>query len=73
LHQNKETGNIHSPALAHYGLLGDTRTADGGNDWLCAPTFDGEPQARGNHTHGPTTRLEQLVRWNSVLERLHRR
>lgn len=35
-------------AVAEYGLLGDTRTAalvsaGGSLDWLCAPTFDGEP------------------------------
>ncbi|UZX03323.1 glycoside hydrolase family 15 protein [Arthrobacter sp. CDRTa11] len=34
--------------IADYGLLGDTRTAalvsiEGGVDWFCAPTFDGEP------------------------------
>ncbi|MDQ0822537.1 GH15 family glucan-1,4-alpha-glucosidase [Arthrobacter sp. V4I6] len=34
--------------IADYGLLGDTRTAAlisaaGAVDWLCAPTFDGEP------------------------------
>lgn len=34
--------------VAEYGLLGDTRTAalvsaGGSLDWLCAPTFDGEP------------------------------
>jgi GH15 family glucan-1,4-alpha-glucosidase len=34
--------------LRTYGLLGDARTAalgsaDGGIDWLCAPSFDGDP------------------------------
>lgn len=34
--------------IADYGLVGDTRTAalvssNGAVDWLCAPTFDGEP------------------------------
>ncbi len=43
-----DTATRPSPALADYGLLGDTRTAalvsaDGSIDWLCAPTFDGEP------------------------------
>lgn len=36
------------PAIADYGMLGDTRTAalvssEGSLDWMCAPAFDGEP------------------------------
>ncbi|MDQ1057424.1 GH15 family glucan-1,4-alpha-glucosidase [Arthrobacter globiformis] len=65
----------HSPALADYGLLGDTRTAalvsaDGGVDWLCAPTFDGDPvfgallggPEAGTFRAGPALPAERLVR-----------
>lgn len=64
-----------SPALADYGLLGDTRTAalvsaDGSIDWLCAPTFDGEPvfgallggPDAGAFRVGPTLTARRLVR-----------
>jgi GH15 family glucan-1,4-alpha-glucosidase len=64
-----------SPALADYGLLGDTRTAalvsaDGGIDWLCAPTFDGDPvfgallggPEAGTFRAGPALPAERLVR-----------
>jgi GH15 family glucan-1,4-alpha-glucosidase len=67
--------NVNSPALADYGLLGDTRTAalvsaDGGIDWLCAPTFDGEPvfgallggPDAGTFRVRPTLPAERLVR-----------
>jgi GH15 family glucan-1,4-alpha-glucosidase len=67
--------NANSPALADYGLLGDTRTAalvsaDGGIDWLCAPTFDGEPvfgallggPDAGTFRVRPTLPAERLVR-----------
>lgn len=64
-----------SPALAGYGLLGDTRTAalvssDGGIDWLCAPTFDGDPvfgallggPEAGTFRVGPALPARQTVR-----------
>jgi GH15 family glucan-1,4-alpha-glucosidase len=64
-----------SPALADYGLLGDTRTAalvsaDGGIDWLCAPTFDGDPvfgallggPEAGTFRAGPALPAKRLVR-----------
>ncbi|MFE5838820.1 glycoside hydrolase family 15 protein [Arthrobacter sp. NPDC056493] len=64
-----------SPALADYGLLGDTRTAalvsaDGGVDWLCAPAFDGEPvfgallggPDAGTFRIGPALPAKRLVR-----------
>src|SRR6478735_9953175 len=67
--------NVESPVLADYGLLGDTRTtalvsADGGIDWLCAPTFDGEPvfgallggPDAGTFRVGPAWPAERLVR-----------
>lgn len=43
-----EGGGWHPSPIADYGLLGDTRTAalvssTGSLDWMCAPTFDGEP------------------------------
>jgi GH15 family glucan-1,4-alpha-glucosidase len=70
-----ETGSMHSPALADYGLLGDTRTAalvsaDGGIDWLCAPTFDGDPvfgallggPEAGTFRAGPLLPAKRLVR-----------
>ncbi|WP_236783105.1 glycoside hydrolase family 15 protein [Arthrobacter sp. QXT-31] len=66
---------MHSPALEDYGLLGDTRTAalvsaDGGIDWLCAPTFDGDPvfgallggAEAGTFRAGPAFPAERLVR-----------
>jgi GH15 family glucan-1,4-alpha-glucosidase len=66
---------FHSPALSDYGLLGDTRTAalvsaDGSLDWLCAPTFDGEPvfgallggQEAGAFRAGPAQAARHLVR-----------
>lgn len=66
---------MHSPALADYGLLGDTRTAalvsaDGGIDWLCAPTFDGDPvfgallggPEAGTFRAGPALPAERLIR-----------
>ncbi|MFF2317484.1 trehalase-like domain-containing protein [Arthrobacter sp. NPDC058097] len=67
--------NAESPALADYGLLGDTRTAalvsaDGGIDWLCAPIFDGEPvfgallggPEAGTFRMGPTRPAKPLLR-----------
>jgi GH15 family glucan-1,4-alpha-glucosidase len=70
-----EAGNMNSPALADYGLLGDTRTAalvsaDGGIDWLCAPTFDGDPvfgallggPEAGSFRAGPALPAKRLVR-----------
>ena len=70
-----EAVNMHSPALADYGLLGDTRTAalvsaDGGIDWLCAPTFDGDPvfgallggPEAGTFRTGPALPAERLAR-----------
>ena len=66
---------MHSPALADYGLLGDTRTAalvsaDGGIDWLCAPSFDGDPvfgallggPEAGTFRTGPALPAERLAR-----------
>ena len=66
---------MRSPALADYGLLGDTRTAalvsaDGGIDWLCAPTFDGDPvfgallggPEAGTFRAGPALPAKRLVR-----------
>ncbi|MFF2031076.1 glycoside hydrolase family 15 protein [Arthrobacter sp. NPDC058192] len=70
-----EAGKARSPALADYGLLGDTRTAalvsaDGGIDWLCAPAFDGDPvfgallggPEAGTFRAGPALPARQLVR-----------
>ncbi|MFM9432479.1 glycoside hydrolase family 15 protein [Arthrobacter sp. MP_2.3] len=64
-----------SPALADYGLLGDTRTAalvsaDGGIDWFCAPTFDGDPvfgsllggPEAGTFRAGPALPAERIIR-----------
>ncbi|MFP3459746.1 glycoside hydrolase family 15 protein [Arthrobacter globiformis] len=68
--------NAESPALADYGLLGDTRTAalvsaDGGIDWLCAPTFDGEP-VFGALLGGPEAGTFRIGPAQNA-ERLHRR
>ncbi|MFE4541609.1 glycoside hydrolase family 15 protein [Arthrobacter sp. NPDC056727] len=61
--------------LEDYGLLGDTRTAalvstDGGIDWLCAPTFDGDPvfgallggPEAGTFRAGPARPARQILR-----------
>ncbi|SFT96721.1 Glucoamylase (glucan-1,4-alpha-glucosidase), GH15 family [Arthrobacter sp. ov118] len=66
---------MRSPALADYGLLGDTRTAalvsaDGGIDWLCAPAFDGDPvfgallggPEAGSFRTGPSLPATRLAR-----------
>lgn len=75
-----EAAALRSPSpsdytLADYGLLGDTRTAalvsaDGSIDWLCAPTFDGEPvfgallggPEAGTFRVGPASPAPPLVR-----------
>jgi GH15 family glucan-1,4-alpha-glucosidase len=64
-----------APPIADYGLLGDTRTAalvsgDGAVDWLCAPTFDGEPifgallggAAAGTFRAGPVLPAQRVSR-----------
>src|SRR5215831_17202339 len=63
------------PAIADYGLIGDTRTAalvssDGGIDWMCAPHFDGDPlfgrlvggAEAGTYRVGPRTRADACTR-----------
>ncbi len=51
---------MNEPRIGDYALLGDTRTAaltssSGSIDWMCAPSFDGEPifgRLIGGHTAG---------------------
>jgi GH15 family glucan-1,4-alpha-glucosidase len=68
-------GEIPSPPIEDYGLLGDTRTAalvssDDAIDWLCAPRFDSPPvfgrlvggQAAGTFRAGPADPTAALAR-----------